>query len=60
MRKTFRIPDPPDVDVVENDDHISFYRCDPKGEYWVSTDPRARGTYAWHELLFQRGPVREA
>lgn len=63
MSKQYEIPEPPDEEVVTVKDESgrSYRRADKFGEYWYSEEPGAgRGTYAWHDLLFQRGPVREA
>jgi hypothetical protein len=59
-RRTFQIPDPPDNSVMAVEDKTgrTYYRNDQAGEYWYSEElGSGRGTYPWHELLWQRGPV---
>lgn len=59
MTQTYRIPKPPSADGVKDNDGNLYVRADLAGEYWFNDDvPAVRGTYAWHELLWQRGPVR--
>lgn len=61
MEKSYRIPRPPGSDGVKDSNGNLYIRADTAGEYWFNDDePTVRGTYAWHDLLFQRGPVREA
>lgn len=58
--RIYKIPPPPDsaVKVVRDEDGNEYRRADSAGDYWYNTDrPRVRGTYAWHDLLWQRGPV---
>lgn len=60
---TYSIPEPPPNDVMAVVDRQGriYYRAGQIGDYWYNeTDPAVRGTYAWHDLLFQRGPVSEA
>lgn len=57
---SWKLPDPPDeeVDVVCDSTGRTFFRMNAAGEYWISNGlGPGRGTYAWHELLFQRGEV---
>jgi hypothetical protein len=53
------IPDPPDVKQVEDETGRRYTRTTSAGEYWQSSRlGPGRGNYAWHDLLYQRGPVR--
>jgi len=53
------IPPPPDVNEVEDESGRRYARLSDTGEHWISTTlGPGRGTYAWHDLLHQRGPVR--
>jgi hypothetical protein len=57
--KTYEIPQPPSSDAVRDENGNTYIRVDLAGGYWFNDDePKVRGTYAWHELLRQRGPVR--
>lgn len=60
--QTWKLPDPPgpDIDVIEDGTGRSYYRVGDAGDYWVSTERgNGRGTFAWADLLLQRGEVRE-
>lgn len=57
----YEIPNPPEDGDVQDENGNVYRRADPAGDYWFSEDnPKVRGTYAWHDLLWQRGPVRSA
>lgn len=60
VKFSYKIPSPPgsEVEFVRDMDGNEYRRADREGEYWYNTQtPRVRGTYAWHDLLWQRGPV---
>lgn len=57
VRRTFEIPEAPNAPFVIDGRGFRYHRTHD-GEYWFNQDdPQVRGTYAWHDLLFQRGPV---
>ena len=63
MSQTWKLPARPDesVQALRDASGRVFVRASDDGEYWMSDEPgNGRGTYAWSDLLLQRGEVEDA